>query len=385
MAVGTIGSILHSLAAASSSQERTHTTDIRDAIRVFPYSTPQPSTTADGRPASGRAAAATPARSLEDNNILDKSHTGLFVGALVVAGIVASAIVLFRMQSEDQDNFRAVTYLVTYTCLHGLMLVGCIVAFALMRPLAYLPKVLSIDDALIAVGMCGSLMLHMAIIVSGSDAIRKSNGGLEVARLVTSVFALVQTVVQSLLLVLVMRLYAARQRHAERMPGRGITTSLVIMNLAAWVYGSIGIKSAKIDIEGKFYGIVPWLLIYNINLPLELFFRFHCGICFADVWHLAYQSLVHTPGPQPTTSCGGSSGGLASGIQPADERSVVAEECVPVSQRPVYAIRLARTNLDPNVREPSDGRQGHLGSPALTSNIGTGADENQFNECVQRF
>lgn len=403
MAVGTIGSILHSLAADSSSQERTYTTDIRNAIRVFSYVTSQPPTTADGSPAAasgGASAATTPERNLEDNNILDKSHAGLFVGALVVAGVVASAIVLFRMQREDRDFFRAVTYLVTYTCLHGLMLVGCIAAFALMRPLAYLPKVISIDDALIAVGMCGSLMLHMAVIVSGSDVLSKSNGGggLEVARLVTSVFALVQTVVQSLLLVLVMRLYASRRRHAERMPGRGIVTSLVIMNLAAWVYGSVGIKSVKIDIEGRFYGIVPWLLIYNVNLPLELFFRFHCGICFADVWHLAYQSPKQTPTqPTPTSWFGDGGGGgggsssrrgLASGIQPADERSVTAEECVPVrrSQEPVYAIGLVRTNLDPNVREPSDGRHGrHLGSPAPTGSFGTGADGNQFTEFVQRF
>lgn len=290
IAFGTIGAILHSLDQASTGSKKIP----RDIQCVVAFTSSDPSTANDDKPASTTSPAA------KEHDALSKAHTGLFVGALVMAGVVVS-IILFHVEPKNGrafNNLPTVIYLVTDACLHGLLLVGCIVAFILMRPLAYVPKAISMDDVLIVIAMCGSLVLDLSIILSSSNFAKvrtsRRSAVLDAARLASSIVAFTEAVVQSLLLVFALRRYAARQRDVDRMPGRSIITMLIIGNVAIWIYRTVLAKGINTYREKQFYGEIPWLLIVNISLPLTLFFRFHCGICFADVWHLAYRPLERT-------------------------------------------------------------------------------------------
>lgn len=295
IAFGTIGAILHSLDQASTGN-RKFPRDIQCVV-AFTSSDPSPSSSAgDENPTSGT----TSPSAAKEHEALSKAHTGFFVGALVMAGVVVS-IILFHVKPENSRSFNnlpTVIYLITDACLHGLLLVGCIVAFILMRPLAYVPKAISMDDVLIVIAMCGSLVLDLSIVLSASDFVRarisRRSAVLDAARLASSVIAFAEVVIQALLLVFALRRYAARQQDVDRMPGRSVITMLIIGNVAVWIYRTVLAKGINTYREKQFYGEIPWLLIVNINLPLSLFFRFHCGICFADVWHLAYRPLKRT-------------------------------------------------------------------------------------------
>lgn len=280
IAVGTVACILCSISQPTDSKGHL-VRGLKNLIKVCSFQ--QTDINDDGKSSAGSS------DSGHGRPLLNKSHAGLFLGALLFSGIVV-AIVLFYFYGWKGST---VIYLIADLVVHSCLLIGCALAFVRLRPLAYVAKPLSSDDALLILAMCGSALYEISIIIASSSAINEghSRGIQEPLHLSASVVACVQTVVQSMLILCALRRYPCSEEHVTNMPGRGTIAFLIVGNLSVWVLKTVLDKAVDMTTPGDFYGEVAWLLIMNLNLPLLLFFRFHCSVCFADVWHIAYTPL----------------------------------------------------------------------------------------------
>ena len=43
-------------------------------------------------------------------------------------------------------------------------------------------------------------------------------------------------------------------------------------------------------IESTFYGIMPWIIIQRVTLPIAIFFRFHSAVINIELWKNIYLS-----------------------------------------------------------------------------------------------
>eukprot|EP00095_Tigriopus_kingsejongensis_P008824 maker-scaffold280_size224562-snap-gene-0.12 protein:Tk08824 transcript:maker-scaffold280_size224562-snap-gene-0.12-mRNA-1 annotation:"conserved hypothetical protein" len=62
-------------------------------------------------------------------------------------------------------------------------------------------------------------------------------------------------------------------------PGRQIAIFLFFHNLAMWLVFTFEIQKVRSSwVEAEFYGIMPWIIIQRVTLPLTIFFRFHSAV-----------------------------------------------------------------------------------------------------------
>ena len=47
-------------------------------------------------------------------------------------------------------------------------------------------------------------------------------------------------------------------------------------------------------LESTFYGIMPWIIIQRVTLPVAIFFRFHSAVISIELWKAIYLSGEHT-------------------------------------------------------------------------------------------
>ena len=242
----------------------------------------------------------------EHGTLLEKSHCGLFVGVLLLALSIISCTVFYFSKVQRKENPAEVIYYVTDILIHLLLFAACLLAFWLIRPLAYVRRPFTTDDMLLLIAMFGSIMYEMSNIVATSNTL-SSTSLYEVLedqlQLTSALVALVQTAVQTILVLFSMRRYPATVEHSIQMPGRGTFTFLIVGNLSVWVIRTV--LCTIVDLSNltnlRFYGEVAWLILINVNHPLLLFFRFHSSVCFADVWHMAYTPFHRKLSPKMDT------------------------------------------------------------------------------------
>lgn len=278
IAVGTVACIAHSIAQPTDS-EGNLVKGLQNLIKVCSLA----SKSKEDEKNSGSA------DSEEDAGILNKSHCGVFFGSLLFAGIIVT-IVMFHL-FQDEDTTPTVIYLTADIVLHSCLLFGCFLALVLIRPLAFVAKPMSVDDALLVIAMCGAVVYELLIIVATGATVDAMDFPGDRLQLASSIISAVETLVQAMLILCAVRRYPASEEHVRTMPGRGTFTTLIVGNVSVWVLRTALVKSVDESTISDFYGDVAWLLLADVNLPLLLFYRFHCSVCFADVWHVAYTPL----------------------------------------------------------------------------------------------
>jgi len=222
--------------------------------------------------------------------MFSKSHTGIFFGVLLLVASIVS-IVMFHM------NYEGLVSLIVPVCdivLNICLLLGCLIAFWRTKPLGYIKRPLTADDALLLVAMLGSVLLNLSIVIGVGSAVNSNqfNYTIEPIALGAALLSCVQTILQTLLIICSVRRYPLSAEHVKKMPGRGLFALLVVGNLAVWLLKTmVNTKGLDVKYLESFYGPIAWLLISNINYPWLLFFRFHSSVCFADIWHAAYTPL----------------------------------------------------------------------------------------------
>ena len=271
-----------------------------------------------------------------NRNPLQKSHVGLFAGIVVLGGTAVTCVVFLFSQLQD-NQFRAeIIFHSTDIIIHSLLLIACLMVFVLTKNLAFVPKPATTDDFLLLLAAFGSLTYEavnasalFSTLFAPSDSLNKmkkmssttplynntfsgnstylNGNGTDHFRhfepeypylvrdrlqLASSMLGMIQTAVQTLLILVSLRRYPVSLKDAKEMPGRGTLAFLILGNLSVWILRTVLTKNLQLPVQDSFYGMVAWHLLMNINLPLLLFFRFHSSVCFADIWKVAYQLLT---------------------------------------------------------------------------------------------
>lgn len=108
--------------------------------------------------------------------------------------------------------------------------------------------------------------------------------------LVSELFGLVQTILQTIFVLDATRRRCSRGREYRRKPGRQLVTFLLVANMAMWIVNTLEKSRARSrPMLLAFYGSWPWTLIVHISMPLAIFYRFHSTICLFEIWKGCYK------------------------------------------------------------------------------------------------
>ena len=233
---------------------------------------------------------------------LKSSHRGLFLGFIMLAGTLVAIILFFNDLSNDNHESAQMAYLITDLCLEASLITACVMALYSMDKLELRSQGLGVDDVLLLIAMAGSLLFEISILIStafylhyGSTSHDAGDGGsyeeyLVVLSLTSSVFAIVQVLLQTVLVVSGLRRFSGSAQMSQHMPGREALSFLVVTNVTMWIIGTAQVKNVELGVQEEFYGTLAWLFLLNLNLPLYLFFRFHSSVCLAEIWNTAYMT-----------------------------------------------------------------------------------------------
>ena len=247
------------------------------------------------------------------------SHRGMFLGFLCLAGSFIAIIMYFsEVSSDSSDDYihAQLCYLITDISFELLCIMASFMALYTMRNLSLKAIHLDVDDILLLIAMAGSYLFEISMIVSNAyylahtkdkgdddnedkyddiESDENSNETLIILSLVLSLLAFIQITAQTILVITGRRRFTSPAQYTEKKPGRGAITFLVVTNVTLWIFGVVQIKNMELGIQEDFYGLLAWLFILNINLPLYLFYRFHSSVCLADIWTHAYRCEGHVP------------------------------------------------------------------------------------------
>ena len=236
-----------------------------------------------------------------------KAHMGLFLGMLVLAGMVVSIVLFFYWSSvehidEDEPPNMNPTLMFHGTDLgaHVLMFIAVIVGFAKFFRLGFsLTRWNTIDHALLLISLAGVILFETFMMISSFTYITEGqHDGVRTVSIVacaSGLVAIFQSLFQTIFIIDGMQRYSSNVADQKTKPGRGAVTFLVITNLSLWMYKSFQVKQISIDRHSLFYGSSAWAIILNINLPLTVFYRFHSSVCLADMWFAAYEPEEEMP------------------------------------------------------------------------------------------
>ena len=72
---------------------------------------------------------------------------------------------------------------------------------------------------------------------------------------------------------------------AVGMPGRNMCNFIHFLNLAVWLIVTFEEQNITSSvIEAQVFGLVAWVVIQRMTLPLCIFFRFHAAVFSIELW-----------------------------------------------------------------------------------------------------
>ena len=230
-----------------------------------------------------------------ETRMLEKSHSGLYLGILVFTGTIVALILFLYAESSDdiEDEEGAVIIYDTadiFLCVVA-MVAGCIAGYKTRYFRYSFLRVNHIDQLLLQLSFCGLMLYELFQCVCFFYNITSVDATTEVVLgAVCSLLTMLQALGQTTFITFGLQIYSHLTSQRRDKPARGVITFLIIVNISFWVLKSFGEKSVSTEIMESFYGITPWQIILHFNLPFMLFYRFHSSVCLADMWSSAYKN-----------------------------------------------------------------------------------------------
>ena len=76
----------------------------------------------------------------------------------------------------------------------------------------------------------------------------------------------------------------------ESQPCRQILVWLFFFNLAQWLNLTLEVQKIQGSlVEASFFGLLAWVSVQRLTLPLAIFFRFHSGVVCIELWKEVYE------------------------------------------------------------------------------------------------
>ena len=78
----------------------------------------------------------------------------------------------------------------------------------------------------------------------------------------------------------------------DKKPGRQYTMFFFLFNISQWLVLTFEIQKFRASlIQSSFYGVMPWIIIQRVTLPLAVFFRFHSAVISIELWKGVYLEM----------------------------------------------------------------------------------------------
>jgi branched-subunit amino acid transport protein AzlD len=234
------------------------------------------------------------------HDLLDKSHTGLFLGTVCLTGGLVALIMVQILLSTSHDHpdakdEAAIIFYSTNLVLYILAVVAVLVGKFKLRhlPFSFLRQN-NLDVTLLMLSLCGLLIYSMFKLICVFSLIKSEATASLIVEGLSGLFNIIESLLQTIFIVTGLYKYSDTKEDREKKPARGIITFLIVVNLSIWLLKSFGEQDTTNDLMEEFYGTIPWLMIFHITLPLMLFYRFHSSVCLADMWMSTYVN-EHSP------------------------------------------------------------------------------------------
>nr|QDF21448.1 histone-lysine N-methyltransferase 2D [Brachionus koreanus] len=107
--------------------------------------------------------------------------------------------------------------------------------------------------------------------------------------LFSALLQIIQSSIQTLLILECLRRYASDNSSYARKPGRELITILLIINICLWIIDTLSGKRYTVkDYLIDYFGTLKWSIINAFSAPIAIFYRFHSSVCLSDIWSGLY-------------------------------------------------------------------------------------------------
>lgn len=216
------------------------------------------------------------------------STRGLFMGLLFVVFTIVSMIIFFTKVQLQKDYEALWVFHFTDCLLYIVSIFALGIAMFRIRTLyymAHLNKGILLDDILLIVALVGQLMFCIFSIVALTKIDLISS-----MIVVVSLCRMIEVLMQTTFILTAQRLVAVTPQMQAEKPGRELITFLLLSNLAMFLINTFETqKAGSNQFTIDFYGKSIWTVIVHSTVPLNIFYRFHSSVCFAEIWKSTYR------------------------------------------------------------------------------------------------
>ncbi|KAJ8871230.1 hypothetical protein PR048_027536 [Dryococelus australis] len=222
------------------------------------------------------------------------AHKGLFSGVLVLVFTIISLILFFVLNNDPNYKYAAVFEVnVCELVLYIVCTMAVLLCMVQIRSLKYERTAghgggggLGLDNSLLVMAQSGVYIYCMFSIIGCQFA----DDGSSASSTAAEVCSLVQTTLQTILVLDASGRRCRTQIQARRKPGRQIITFLMVANMAMWAINTLEKGHAEFRPSHlHFFGVWAWTIITHVSMPLAIFYRFHSTICLFEIWKCCYK------------------------------------------------------------------------------------------------
>lgn len=237
-----------------------------------------------------------PAEHVSEGVEFRKAHTGMFSGIVFLAIAIIGMVVFLNMSSKNQQDKKDLAIKIHHCfdiALNTFMGIAAAMSMVqLMRKLSYsYSSKNSVDQGLLILSSSGGILLNAFMFIAAVTGIFQKHDKVLILQLRTaqSVLGIIQTLIQTAMIVDGLQRYSKKHSQQMEKPGRNYLTFLIVANLGMWLFKMVQLKQLALDRQREFFGKLAWAIVLNVCLPLQLFFHFHSTVCLADIWVSAYE------------------------------------------------------------------------------------------------
>lgn len=219
-----------------------------------------------------------------------KANAGLVLGLLPLTAVIVGACVFIYNTALGYESVLCAIHVVFDLSMNGLSLFALIPTVFLLRRFAFPRKTnLTLDHGVLLMTLMGYYILLYAI-VQGSFTIHQYEAGNGLSLGVMSVVDLIQCTLQTGFIIHASQRHPGHDGHVHMKPGRTLLTLLILFNFAMWVINTFELKEVlNNEISIRYFGLIAWVVLVDVSLPLAIFFRFHSAVCLTEIWIKIYE------------------------------------------------------------------------------------------------
>lgn len=217
------------------------------------------------------------------------SSRGLFAGIFLTVGAIISMIGFYVLISGEQLVKSAILLVhASETAMYLVTTAALILAAYRMKELRFqINRKAGLEETLILISFTGLEVFAIFSIIAALFGPQSKEG---VLTIFTNLTMIIQSTLQTILMLAGDRLSAMNASQEKKKPGREFVTFLLLCNFAMWMMNTFETqKSEHNPLQLQFYGPVAWSILTHISVPLGIFYRFHSSVCLSNIWKNAWK------------------------------------------------------------------------------------------------